>query len=61
MDGQRSAAAGIFFLINNTFFMTLMFFVSGLLFGEVSSAKGACLFCATAFCGLGVPFLFAPW
>jgi peptidoglycan/LPS O-acetylase OafA/YrhL len=58
MDGQRSAAAGIFFLINNTFFMTLMFFVSGLFVWRSLERKGGVSFLRDRLLRLGVPFLF---
>ena len=59
VDGQRSDLAAIFFLINNTFFMTLMFFVSGLFVWRSLGRKGSVSFLRDRLLRLGVPFLFA--
>src|SRR5271163_201045 len=57
MDSQRSAAAGIFFLVNNSFFMTLMFFVSGLFVWRSLERKEGASFLRDRLLRLGVPFL----
>jgi peptidoglycan/LPS O-acetylase OafA/YrhL len=58
MDVQRSRAAGTFLLINDTFFMALMFFVSGLFIWQSLRGKGSISFLRDRILRLGIPFLF---
>jgi peptidoglycan/LPS O-acetylase OafA/YrhL len=58
MDDQRSPAAGAFLLVNDTFFMALMFFVSGLFVWRSLRGKGSVSFLRDRILRLGIPFLF---
>ena len=58
MDDRRSPAAGAFLLINDTFFMALMFFVSGLFIWQSLRGKGSVSFLRDRILRLGIPFLF---
>ena len=58
VDSQRSVGADVFFFINDTFFMTLMFFVSGLFVWQSLRRKSGMPFLRDRFLRLGIPFLF---
>ena len=59
VDPQRVGAFGILTLINDMFFMSLMFFVSGLFVADGLRAKGAGGFLKSRALRLGVPFVVA--
>ena len=58
MDSQRWAGAALITLINDEFFMSLMFFVSGLFVWQSLKRKGSMPFLRDRILRLGVPFLF---
>ena len=58
VDSQRWAAAGLIVVISDTFFMALMFFVSGLFVWRSLRSKGGMPFLRDRVLRLGVPFLF---
>jgi hypothetical protein len=59
IDNQRWIGFDIFFAFNNTFFMSLMFFISGLFVYKSLEKKGWRLFLQDRFMRLGIPFIFA--
>jgi len=59
VDPHRSAALSIFVGFNDIFFMSLMFFLSGLFVWSSLRRKGAGTFLRDRALRLGVPFLFA--
>jgi hypothetical protein len=59
VDPQRAGAFGILTLVNDMFFMSLMFFISGLFVADGLRAKGAGGFLKSRALRLGVPFVAA--
>jgi len=59
VDPQRVGAFGILTLVNDMFFMSLMFFISGLFVADGLRAKGAGGFLKSRALRLGVPFVVA--
>ena len=58
VDSQRWAGAGLFIVISDTFFMALMFFLSGLFVWRSLRRKGTMSFLRDRILRLGLPFLF---
>jgi Acyltransferase family len=59
MDHVHSTAFGLFTAFNDDFFMSLMFFVSGLFIWSSLRRKGASTFVHDRLLRLGIPFVFA--
>lgn len=59
VDPQRVGAFGILTLVNDMFFMSLMFFISGLFVADGLRAKGAGGFLKSRALRLGIPFVVA--
>jgi len=59
VDASRSAFFAWFVGFNDTFFMALMFFLSGLFVGPSIKRKGTAGFLRSRFLRLGIPFLVA--
>ncbi|PVM86357.1 acyltransferase [Caulobacter radicis] len=59
VDPQRVGAFGILTLVNDMFFMSLMFFISGLFVADGLRAKGAGGFLKGRALRLGIPFVVA--
>ena len=59
MDAQKWAGFGLFTGFNDTFFMALMFFLSGLFVWESLRRKGSLRFLRDRAVRLGIPFLVA--
>ena len=57
VDNQRWIGFDVFFALNNTFFMSLMFFISGLFVHSSLQRKGWRLFLQDRFTRLGIPFI----
>lgn len=57
VDPQKFGGFGIFTLVNDIFFMSLMFFISGLFVADGLRAKGAGGFLRSRALRLGVPFI----
>ena len=57
VDNQRWIGFDVFFSLNNTFFMSLMFLISGLFVHSSLQRKGWRLFLQDRFARLGIPFI----
>lgn len=57
VDPQKFGGFGIFTLVNDMFFMSLMFFISGLFVADGLRARGAGGFLKTRALRLGIPFV----
>jgi glucan biosynthesis protein C len=59
MDTHHWALAGLLVAFNDTFFMSLMFLLSGLFFYSGLTRKGTASFLRNRFLRLGIPFVIA--